>query len=517
MAQETKNKIKKLALGALTVLLAVITLAPLAAAAGAKLFLSPSSGTYYVGSSIAVDVLVNTGGNPTNAYRAVLNFPEDKLEAVAISSGGSICSLWIPPTPNYTNISATFECGATQAFKGKAGRIGTITFTAKAAGDATVSISDGEVKKADGIGTELLSARGSALLKIEESPAGVPVISSSTHPDQNGWYQSRAVELAWTTPAGADGFSYILNRKADDVPDNTAEGTAADKTYADLEDGIWYFHLKAHNPEGWGATGRFRFQIDNRPPEDFEIVVDPPSKQIARAPLLSFAAIDRLSGIDRYEISIDGADPITTASPYQFERIKGGVHEILVRAFDRAGNTKDAQATLMVVGVSPPKITRPAEGESIPFLAPLNVAAAANSAGTIELLLDGRVAATLDTDAGFKIEHALRRMILPGEHKLGAVFVNADGIESEPSEIRFRVDPGSVYLLGLVVPGIIFYPVFLVLTGILIAFLVMRVKRWKKGRKKKSSPAPSPADTPENGSEGEESEEKKEKEKEVDR
>src|SRR3989304_5187763 len=97
----------------LTLLFLLLLITSTLFAAGAKLFLSPETGTQYVGSYLSVDVLVNTGGNPTNAYRAVITYPTAKLEAIAVSTGGSVCSLWIPPTPRYSNDSGTapFECG----------------------------------------------------------------------------------------------------------------------------------------------------------------------------------------------------------------------------------------------------------------------------------------------------------------------------------------------------------------------------------------------------------------------
>src|SRR3989304_7040622 len=163
--------------------------------------------------------------------------------------------------------------------------------------------------------------------------------------------------------------------------------------------------------------------------------------------------------------------------------MKGGVHGVVVRAVDRAGNIKEARATLEVVGISAPVITKPTEGETIPFLAPLDIRAGTGSAGTIELLLDGKIVATPNTDPGFKIEHTLRQLILPGGHKLAAVFINTDGIESAPAGIGFKINAGTVYLLGLLIPGFIFFPASLAVLALLVFFLVRRIKRWKNKRR----------------------------------
>lgn len=440
----------------------------LTSAAGAKLFLSPETGTHYVGSYFSVEVLVDTGGNKTNAYEAVLAYPPDKLEAVSVSGGGSICDLWI------TQTKTTLECGATKAYKGTGGRIGTLTFRAKAAGTANISISGGNVKKADGSGTEILSARGSAAFEIQELPEGVPAISSSTHPDQNAWYQENTATLSWTAPSGADGYSYVLSSKPEEIPNDSSEGTATILTYEDLTDGTWYFHLKAKSGSSWSNTNHFRIQIDRQPPEDFEIVVDPPGSPITRAPLLSFAATDALSGVDHYEISINGSEFATTSSPYQFDRIKGGNHEITVRAVDRAGNVKEAKVILNVIGVSAPTIVRPIEGDRIPFLAPLEITATSTAVGKIELVMDGKVFTTLDNSTG--PDYTYRKLLSPKEHQLTAVFLNSDGIESEPTAVKFLVNPWAVYLFGLTVPGFVFYPVLLAV----LAGLFLLARRWIK-------------------------------------
>src|SRR3972149_5887840 len=490
LGQKTRKLINrltnKLVLFALTILFLLLLITSTLFAAGAKLFLSPETGPRDVGSYLSVDVLVNTGGNPTNAYRAVVTYPAAKLEAIAVSTGGSVCSLWIPPTPRYSNDSgtATFECGATKAYKGTSGRIGRIDFLVKAAGKAAVSISAGEVKKADGIGTELLSSRGAASFDLQETPVGVPVISSSTHPNQNAWYREKSVELAWTATEEADGFSYSLNQKAGDTPDDISEGPAAGKTYPSVADGIWYFHLKARQTRGWGFAGHFRIQIDNAPPEPFTIVVDPPTEKITRAPLLSFATTDKLSGIDHYEIAIDGAAPLTPPTPYPFDRIKGGIHPITVQAIDRAGNSREAKATLDVIGVSSPTITSPTEGEKIPFLSPLTTRGTSSQPGTVELALDGRLIAEVNSGTG-DFEHSYRKIILPGNRKLEATLITAEGIESEPATVTFQVDLSRVYLLRLVRRGYPVYAVALLIFAGLATLFILKIKRWRRLRKPK--------------------------------
>lgn len=458
--QQINKLIKQVAPLAYFLLLISYFSSPAAHAAGARLFLSPPSGNYYVGSYFSVDVRVDTGGNKTNAYKAVLAYPTDKLEAIAVSTGGSICSLWI------TQSKTTFECGAIQPYAGPDGKIGTIIFVARASGTAVVSVASGNVKKADGSGAELLSTREAVSFTLQDLPANVPVVSSATHPNQNNWYPIKSAELSWSKPEGTTGFSYLLSQNPQDVPDDTAEEPGTTKTFNDLADGAWYFHIKAQIEDGWSSTNHFRLQIDSEPPLPFEIVSDQKAERVTRAPLLSFATTDDTSGIDRYEISIDGSTPLTTSSPYQFERIRGGERNIIVRAFDLAGNTRDAALNLSVISVPTPTINQPSEGETIPFLSPLKIsAAAAAQIGKAEFLIDGNRIGAQESGAGQEVSHTYQGFLTPGEHTLEAIFINADGIESEPAKVAFKVDAGMVYLFGPSIPGYIFYPLFLATLG----------------------------------------------------
>jgi hypothetical protein len=48
----------------------------------AKFLLSPSSGTFTVGSTFDVSVFLDTEGKPVNTVSAILLFPPDKLQLV---------------------------------------------------------------------------------------------------------------------------------------------------------------------------------------------------------------------------------------------------------------------------------------------------------------------------------------------------------------------------------------------------------------------------------------------------
>src|SRR3989344_4255829 len=75
---------------------------PVQAQAGAVLKLAPSSGTFYVGSTFDVSIVVDTGPQAINAVAVELRFPPDVLQIANPTAGSSIISLWTAP-PTYSN------------------------------------------------------------------------------------------------------------------------------------------------------------------------------------------------------------------------------------------------------------------------------------------------------------------------------------------------------------------------------------------------------------------------------
>ena len=207
----------------------------------------------------------------------------------------------------------------------------------------------------DGLGTNALDGSSGATFTIVPPPAGAPEVSSATHPDPNNWYAVKTAELSWNRPAGAYGFSFSLDQSPDTVPDNTLDTTiTTTKTYPDLQDGTWYFHIKARGLNtGFGDTTHFRIQIDTQPPDLFEIklVGQNNLNDVNPTPTISFEAKDLGSGIDYYDVFLDGNLVLNKAtSPYTFSKLDTGPHVIRMVAYDKAGNSKKAELPIIVVG-----------------------------------------------------------------------------------------------------------------------------------------------------------------------
>jgi len=363
----------------------LVALPRIAEARGASLYLSPSSGTYEVGSNFSVKVKVNSGGQAINAAEATLTFNPAEISVVNISKTGSIFS-FCTQDPTFSNSAGNivFSGGTPTPFTGTSGTLITITFKAKISGSAQVSFSSGSVLAADGKGTNILSNMSGGIYTLkpkviippaEEIPSeeeslpytiGVPLapkVSSPTHPDPDKWYSNNDPEFTWKLPPDVTGVSLLLHKKPTANPGPISDGLMESKKYEDVEDGIWYFHIKFKNQYGWGKITHRKVLIDTQPPRPFEIEVqreDPTDPQ----PILLFDTTDEPSGIEYYEVKIGEGNPFPVApenvknNPYQLPLQAPGKHSITIKAFDKAGNFSSATTEVEVLPIESPVITK---------------------------------------------------------------------------------------------------------------------------------------------------------------
>jgi hypothetical protein len=363
----------------LLVLISGLLLPSSASAAGASLYLSPSSGIYAVGNNFSVKVKVNSGGQSINAAEGNLVFNPSEISVVSISKGGSIFNLWANE-PAFCNSvgSITFGSGTPSGFSGNAGTIITITFKAKTISTSKVNFSAGSVLAADGKGTNILGSMSGGTYtlkpKITAPPAkteypplasgapAAPVLSSLTHPDSEKWYSNNNPEFSWNLLADINGVSILMDENPSANPGPVSDGLFNKKLYQDIENGIWYLHIKLKNRFGWGAIVHRKILIDTKIPEPFEIQLDNEGDTTNPNPILIFKSEDALSGIEFYEVNIDGEQTVKILSaenenPYRMPFQLPGKHIIIVKAFDRANNFTEASTDFIVESIEPPVIT----------------------------------------------------------------------------------------------------------------------------------------------------------------
>ena len=348
-----------------------------AEAGGASLYLSPKSGTFYVGSTFDISIFVNTEGNSINAVQVDLKFPPNLLQVTSPTAGSSFISVWADQ-PFYSNKEGiiSFKGGVlSPGINASAGLVSTVTFRAKASGTALISfLESSQVLLADGKGTDILKTTmiGEYILIIP--PPEGPKVFSSTHPSLTTWYNDNNPSFYWEKESGVADFSYSLDQDPKGIPDNVPEGNKNTVAFNDIGDGIWYFHIKAKKDDVWGGVSHYPVQIDATSPKEFTIDIERIGGITGLRFFAYFSANDLFSGIDYYEISvIDLSDPQASANPFFIEVVSPhqipyegvGKYVILVKAYDMAGNFTESKSVLTVVS---PFVSYTEKGIRIGFL-----------------------------------------------------------------------------------------------------------------------------------------------------
>src|SRR3989344_1619297 len=338
------------------------------AVGAASLYVGPSSGTFTVGSTFTVSLYLNTGSQAVNAVEANLSFPPNKLQVVSPTTGKSLVQIWISQ-PTYSNNQGTLKFqGAvpTPGINTESGLISTVTFRVKQTGVATLKILDSSrVLLNDGKGTDVLSGTTSGIYNLILPPPAGPTVTSPTNPDQESWYQGKNAIFEWESPSGIQGSSYILNDNPIDIPDDISEGIRTDTSYDNLADGIYYFHIKSLRAGSWGGVTHYGINIDNSPPAAFEINISPSNRTSSKRPLIDFGTTDKISGINHYELKTIPLDPVSNEGPFSnlyeanpffievyppfSQEIPLGRYNVIVRAYDKAGNFFEAEERLSIV------------------------------------------------------------------------------------------------------------------------------------------------------------------------
>lgn len=477
-----------------------------ALAAGASLYLAPSAGTYVINNAFTISVKVNSGGEAINAVEGLISYDKDLLDATAVSSGGSIISLWISdPAISKTAGTISFSGGSPKPYTGTAGQIISITFKSKKAGKAFVRFSSGAVTAHDGKGTNILASMGSANYTIspkveaEKEDAGVnkpsladsaektetkpeadynkPLIKSLSHPDSNSWYNNNTAKFAWEMPESIIAVSIDFNQEPTSDPGPNSDGVFKEKDYPDIKDGVWYLHLKFKDNKKWGTVAHYKVMIDTEAPKPFAVEVVP--ALAGEWPLLRFAASDDKSGLDRYEIILGDLNgkPVVLEADKQEYKIAGlsvGEHSALVKAVDKAGNERIATANFKVEAIAAPLIKNYAQEIRPDDNFYINGTATGDCEITIIIQKpDGKeITGQAQSDASGNWFYVSAEKFENGRYIVWVIARNNNGIESLPSEkVSFLATPPIFATIGAYV--INYFTVFASLLFIIVLIIAL--------------------------------------------
>jgi hypothetical protein len=359
----------------------------------ATMQLSSYSSTMTSGDTMTVRVLLNAEGIAVNNAEALIKFPTDLIDVVSVSKSNSVFSLWVEePTFSNTNGTISFNGGVPNpGFSGSQGSVVSLVIRAKKAGQAKITFSDAAVRANDGLGTDVLSNKQDKTISIiskDESASVVketlatpkvstvvsmgPIrISSPTFPDQNKWYKSKTALFKWNIPDGTDSVQTILDSKSSGLPKTINTPAVSEKSFENLEDGIWYFKIRGKKYGVWGSVSTYTARVDNTEPQlgDVKFNYSDDSRMLS----IEADVQDTTSGIDRYEIYLNDllikTIPASEFVNYKYSLALNVVGENIAKlvVFDYAGNRAESSS-----GVFRASGTNVVSLDSIPSLVNVN-------------------------------------------------------------------------------------------------------------------------------------------------
>lgn len=350
----------------------------------ARILLSPSSGSYGANEAFSIDVYLSSPDQSSNAVSGIISFPPAITQVASISKSGSIVNMWAQE-PAFSNSEGTVSFEGVvfnPGFTGSSGKIFSIVFRGRQAGEAVLTFISGSVLANDGNGTEIGSNFGRAVISLRSavvppqvqivepqrqntsvnSALSAPIIFSSTHPDQNKWYKGEVAKFSWDTPNDVSAVRLLVGKISDAVPTVTYDPPINTKELSGLEDGVWYFHVRMKNSSGWGETAHFRFRVDNTPPIIPRIIFAEGKETDNPRPTVFFETTDMLSGIDHYKIKVGDESVMefkereVLSNPVVLRPQAPGKKLFLVQAFDKAGNFSTMSEEIVIKPIQSPKV-----------------------------------------------------------------------------------------------------------------------------------------------------------------
>lgn len=430
----------------------------------ATLQVAPNTATA-VGSVVSVTVRVSTDA-AMNAASGIVTFPSNLLQVVSVSKAGSIINLWAQE-PSFSNSTGkvNFEgVVLNPGFTGGSGTLITITLRALKEGVAPIAIVGGSVLANDGKGTELLTGTSGATLTIgggapaaqPETAVGVAIpITSPTHPDPTKWYKLRAAKITWKNPAGTEAVRIQYDKNPTSVPTVVYELPIESKEI-EPGDGTWYFHVQARTADGWGPVSHFRFRIDTTPPRPVSITFPHGSVSKDPRPVILFNTADDESGIDHYDVRIEGRGVVSVANddvdtnPYPIPEQNPGKGRITVVAYDRAGNASEDTHEFEIVGIEAPRLD-PISNIATDDI--LIVSGTTHPSARVDVFVKDR-AGTVQTQWGRTASNGAFRIVWsqglsPGTYEITAQTTDDKGAKSYMTDpVVVRVSSGPVFQIG---------------------------------------------------------------------
>jgi len=265
----------------------------------------------------------------------------------------------------------SFGAFSLDTYANGATRVATLTFKATKAGVAVIQLADSS--RALSAGTDQLGSVKKMVIHIvdkgtaqveqpqplpgEVTPGQVAIsLFSLNQPNPNLWYAMDSVKAGWSIRGKSVEAMYV---GFDQSPEGAADTkiTTMNTEFQVANDGVWYVHLNVIFTDKTRQRSDLRVLIDRKPPRVVVPVVDQTNVRSDIINAVRFGTLDDVSGVGRYDIYIDGQFAAsTTGQFYALKNIPPGEHQVVVRAFDLAGNSVFGATDLHILAQEVPLV-----------------------------------------------------------------------------------------------------------------------------------------------------------------
>lgn len=171
-------------------------------------------------------------------------------------------------------------------------------------------------------------------------PSNFSIIS----PSNNFATKELKPTFQWSESTDANpGLTYDIYINNNPIFTNLTSNTFTPNT--DIPEGVYEWFIRSKDVSGnFTDTSKFTLYLDVTPPEPFNINVMINNNNAE----LTFTTTDTISGINNYQISVNGNNFQNVSSPYTLNSLPDGTYNIIIRAIDKSSNTRDASRTFTI-------------------------------------------------------------------------------------------------------------------------------------------------------------------------
>ena len=164
------------------------------------------------------------------------------------------------------------------------------------------------------------------------------------------WTSQNSISLYFETTDAASGIKkYTLSIDGEQEIDFIS----GDNTPV-MSDGKHILTVSAYDWAGNVTRTSSEFFIDVTAPLAFNAEFDIEGWSSNNRPSAEFATEDETSGVNRFELKLDENNWKIIESPYQFDELEDGIHNVVIRAIDEAGNITETKVYSLHIDTTPP-------------------------------------------------------------------------------------------------------------------------------------------------------------------